>query len=400
MTVVDRFTSRFTGRLEGAPGAAVQRWAIDLGLVAVAAVEAWIDAAVTDPVAVASAAVAVGALLLRRWAPLLVFVAVVPGLFLSGSVIAAVIGLYTLARYRRSAWVTGVAAVTVVLGFVLPWPPPDLLAVPQSVVVLTVIYAVMTAAAPTLLGQLVAARQVLSEQLGEIRQGRESERRLLAESAAARERARLAREMHDVVSHQVSLIAVRAAALQVSTSTAATADAAATIRQLSVDTLDELRHMVIVLRAAGIPATELAPQPTLADLDRLIAASGIAVQRSGDVPDDLDPTVQRAIYRTVQEALTNVRKHAPGSDAAVHLAHDSAAITVTITNSAPTQPRVELPSAHHGLIGLRERAGLLGGTLESGPTPAGGYRVVLRVPRTSGAAAPSSSAPHPPMPPS
>lgn len=157
---------------------------------------------------------------------------------------------------------------------------------------------------------------------------------------------------------------------------------ARTIRSLSVDTLDELRHMVTLLRASGGRATELTPQPTLADLHRLVTTSGIDSRLTGELPSDVSTTAQRAVYRTVQEALTNVRKHAPGASALVRLrqADDGAAFSVTVTNTPPTRPSLPLPGSHQGLIGLRERADLLGGTLDSGPTVDGGFEVTLRIP--------------------
>jgi signal transduction histidine kinase len=90
--------------------------------------------------------------------------------------------------------------------------------------------------------------------------------------------------------------------------------------------------------------------------------------------------VQRAIYRTVQEALTNVRKHAPGATATVRLGHEPGAFVVTVTNTPPTRPALPLPGSRQGLVGLKERAELLGGTLEAGATANDGYRVTLRVP--------------------
>lgn len=97
-------------------------------------------------------------------------------------------------------------------------------------------------------------------------------------------------------------------------------------------------------------------------------------------PADISTTAQRAVYRTIQEALTNVRKHAPGARADVRLWHDAHHFGVTVTNTAPTRPTVALPSARHGLIGLKERAELLHGTLTTEPTPQGGYRIELRAP--------------------
>jgi signal transduction histidine kinase len=190
----------------------------------------------------------------------------------------------------------------------------------------------------------------------------------------------MAREMHDVVSHQVSLIAVRAGALQVAAKDADAKEAARTIRSLSVTTLDELRTMVTLLRASGGNATELTPQPTLADLHRLVESSGTHAQLTGELPPTVSTPAQRALYRTVQEALTNVRKHALGATARVELWQDGDGIGVTVTNTPPTRPSLSLPGSQQGLVGLRERAEILHGTLESGPTAECGYRVRLRIP--------------------
>lgn len=230
------------------------------------------------------------------------------------------------------------------------------------------------------LGQLVQAGRELSLRLAEITEAREHERRLLAQGVLAKERAQLAREMHDVVSHQVSLIAVRAGVLQVGSRDPEAREAGATIRRLSVQTLDELRYMVGVLRTSGSRPAELTPQPSLADLQRLVDTSGIDAELHTDLPDDLPPAVQRAVYRTVQEALTNVRKHAPGATATIRVHHEDGTVRATISNTTPARPALPLPGAHHGLVGLHQRAELLGGTVTSGPTADGGYELRLRLP--------------------
>ncbi|GHB80456.1 hypothetical protein GCM10010306_088370 [Streptomyces umbrinus] len=157
-------------------------------------------------------------------------------------------------------------------------------------------------------------------------------------------------------------------------------EAAATIRRLSVQTLDELRHMVGVLRASGSRPTELTPQPSLADLQWLVDTSDIEAALRTDLPDDLSPSGQRAVYLAVQEALTNVRKHASGATATICVHHLDDAVHSTVTNTAPSRPVLPLPGAHHGLVGLRQRAELLGGTVTSGPTADGGYELRLRLP--------------------
>ncbi|GGY20123.1 hypothetical protein GCM10010384_28250 [Streptomyces djakartensis] len=136
--------------------------------------------------------------------------------------------------------------------------------------------------------------------------------------------------------------------------------------------------MVTLLRASGGgKETELAPQPTLADLQQLIANSGTWATLTSRLPPGISTTAQRAVHRTVQEAVTNVRKHAPGARAEVRLWHDAQHFGVTVTNTAPTRQSVALPSARHGLIGLRERAEPLDGTLTAEPTPQGGYTIEL-----------------------
>src|SRR3954462_4147052 len=151
-----------------------------------------------------------------------------------------------------------VCAVIAAVGKVLPWPPyPG--DVVEAVSHLTgIIFAAMYAAAPTALGFLVQTRRELSLRLDELTVGRERQQWLTAETVLAQERARLAREMHDVVSHKVSLIAVQAGALRGTTHDQRVRDSPATIRTLSVQTLEELRQMVGVLRADGGHVPQLA----------------------------------------------------------------------------------------------------------------------------------------------
>ncbi|WP_205324742.1 sensor histidine kinase [Glycomyces sp. YM15] len=320
------------------------------------------------------------ALLLRRRWPLAVFLLTLPTAYFMGPAAAPLIALFTLASrtHRRRL----LAACTVVLAICMIWPVGTRIAdFPVSSWLLAdAAYALAPAAAAAFLGQFVQIRHELSARLAEITEAREHEQLMATQKVLAEERAQLAREMHDVVSHQVSLIAVRAGALQVSTTDAEAKEAAGTIRKLSVRTLDELRHMVNVLRAGGSGPTELAPQPTLAQLADLVAGSGIeATLRIGPHPE-LGPPAERAIYRTVQESLTNVRKHAPGASAEVALVHEGGGVTVTITSTAPTRPTVPLPSSRHGLLGLHQRAALLGGTLTWTATPEGGWRNTLTLP--------------------
>jgi signal transduction histidine kinase len=352
---------------------------LDAALVAAALVDVWVN---VDPGATLRMSFALAAafvLLLRRRVPLLTFLLTLPAVMLSDAIYAALAALYTLASLSRDRVLLAVCALAFTLGDMTSWPSPRLdLFHPPTLITLG--YTAATAAAPVFLGQLVQVRRDLSLKLAEISEARDHERLLTAQAVLAKERAQLAREMHDVVSHQVSLIAVRAGALQVGTRDAEAKEAAATIRRLSAQTLDELRHMVSVLRDSGGRLTELTPQPSLADLQRLVDSSGIEAELVADLPGSPPATVQRAIYRTVQEALTNVRKHAPGATARVRIAREGGAVCVTVTNTAPVRPPLPLPSARYGLVGLRQRAALLGGTVASGPTPDGGYELRLEFP--------------------
>ncbi|GAA2688006.1 MULTISPECIES: histidine kinase [Actinosynnema] len=354
----------------------------DVGAVALAALDVWITTDWDGPDGTVLACVAVLGLLARHRRPVLVLVLTLPALFASNSIIATLIALYTVARQEEDRRLLAGYVLAVAVGYSFPDPYGLFVEADLSAALLSAVYGTMTALAPAFLGQLVRARHDLSLRLSEIERAREHERLLVAEQVLARERAQLAREMHDVVSHQVSLIAVRAGALQVSTSDPDAREAAGTIRGLSVDTLDELRHMVALLRASGSPSTELAPQPTLGDLERLLAGSGIDVSLEGELPADAAPVVQRAIYRTVQEELTNVRKHAPGATTSVRIERDGPDVLVTVANTHATRVSVPLPSARHGLVGLRERAELIGGSVHSGPTTDGGYEIRLRLPFT------------------
>ncbi|MCZ9349815.1 histidine kinase [Streptomyces mutabilis] len=359
-------------------------WAVDAGLVVLAVLDAWINLFDEGtPLVWACVAIGSAGLFLRRRFPLTVFLLTLPMTVFMDVAVAPIAALYTLATSTRNRHLLVGCALLHAAASTLAWPLSDTFTGDRTWTLIQFAYTLATASAPVLFGQLVQARHDVARQLTEVEEAREHERALHAQTVLARERAQLAREMHDVVSHQVSLIAVQAGALQVAAKDPDAREVARTIRSLSVNTLDELRHMVTLLRASGGKETELAPQPTLADLQQLIANSGIETTLTGELPADISTTAQRTVYRTIQEALTNVRKHAPGARAEVRLWHDARHFGVTVTNTAPTRPAVALPSSRQGQIGLRERAELLHGTFTAEPTPQGGYKVELRAPARS-----------------
>ncbi|MDX3280586.1 sensor histidine kinase [Streptomyces scabiei] len=354
--------------------------AVDVALAVVAAVDVWLNLWDKSRTGIALAALGCAALVLRRRFPLAVLLLTLPIALTQEVALAPLLALYSVAERSRDRRLLAGCVALVAATSSTPWPPAGLAEVGRTMTLIILVYNLALAVVPALVGQLVQAHRDLARRLAEVEEAREQERALHAQAALAHERTRLAREMHDVVSHQVSLIAVQAGALQVSTGDTDTREAARTIRSLSVTTLDELRTMVTLLRASGGHATELTPQPTLADLHALVGSSGIEARLTGELPHGVGTPAQRALYRTVQEALTNVRKHAPGATAVVELWHDGDHVGVTVTNSPPTRPSLVLPGSRLGLVGLRERADILRGTLESGPAREGGYRLRLRVP--------------------
>lgn len=355
---------------------------VDASLVVIAAVDAVVSFAWMTEFNdrhVVVFVVAVLALTVRRRWPSVVFALTLPLVIVSFSAVATQIALYTVAASTRNR--LGLALYALVFALcAAPFPVSGLFEVARIDLLIAFGYDIAAACVAILLGRLVQVRGDLALRLAEIEQARENERSMVAQTVLATERAQLAREMHDVVAHQVSLIAVAAGALQVSTRDPDAKDAAGSIRALSVDTLTELRHMVAVLRASGTTDTDVVPQPTLARLGQLVANSGIDVRIEADLPDAVGAPTQRAIYRTVQEALTNIRRHATGATATLRIWGDGTDIAVVITNTPPTGPSVPLPGTRHGLVGLRERADLLGGVFWAGPTVDGGFQVRLQLP--------------------
>ena len=198
------------------------------------------------------------------------------------------------------------------------------------------------------------------------------------------ERARIARELHDVVAHRVSMMTVQAGAAQAvaADDPAAALEAMGAVEEAGREALAELRHLLGVLRPDADP-DGLGPQPGLADLPRLIEQmqkAGLDVSLLTDsLPPALPTRVELSAYRIVQESLTNVLKHAgPGARTEVRLGVDGRSIVIEVTDDG--RGGTTLPGSGHGTVGMRERALLLGGRLEAGPRPAGGFRVYAQLP--------------------
>ncbi|GAB3592405.1 histidine kinase [Angustibacter peucedani] len=237
------------------------------------------------------------------------------------------------------------------------------------------------------IGAYIGARRDLVVSLRQRAETAEAERELRAEQARLAERNRIAREMHDVLAHKVSLIALHAGALEVN------ADAgpeqvertAALVRTTAREALDDLRGVLGVLRTDAKPdGADLAPQPGLADVASLVESSraaGVAVELECRVEGTPPDVLGRTAHRVVQESLTNVHKHARSASTSVLL--DGAAgrgLDVVVRNKVPVAAGSLLPGSGMGLVGLAERVALVGGTLESGRTDDGGWRVRAHLP--------------------
>ncbi|MFC8719299.1 sensor histidine kinase [Kitasatospora sp. NPDC057198] len=215
----------------------------------------------------------------------------------------------------------------------------------------------------------------------------------VADSAVRAERARIARELHDVVAHHVSMIAVRAETARLATPglPAQGAERLLEIGDAARDALAEMRHLLGVLRADDAPA-DRAPQPGLAALGELLeqarGSGGGAVRLVvRGVPGPLGPGTELAAYRIVQEALTNARRHAPGAAVDVELTHTATALELRVRDHGPGSDGCGGGpgggGGGHGLTGMRERAAAVGGTLRTGPGPGGGFAVEAVLPRSA-----------------
>lgn len=316
----------------------------------------------------------------RHRFPFITLVLTVPGFFAGWVQLASMIALYSLARRWHLGWQTLLGAALVAISRFVLWPLDDFLATTWMEHGLNVIWSCVVAGLPVALGLLVTARQELNERYTELKRGKEREQRLHAIAVREQERSRLAREMHDGVSHQVTLIAMQAGALKVSAPDEDTERSADTIRELSLSTLSELREMVGLLRTTG-SEDERGCQPCLNELDELLSGAEIRVELNRrEIPEQLPPEVSVAAYRTVQEALTNVYKHAPGASASIDLHAEQDALLVEVRNGAPAHPPASLPSGGYGLAGLAERAEQLGGSLETEATDDGGFGLRARYP--------------------
>jgi signal transduction histidine kinase len=205
-----------------------------------------------------------------------------------------------------------------------------------------------------------------------------------ARRAVGDEQARIARELHDVIAHSVSVIVVQASAAEEVFDTRPD-QARAALRSIEQAGRDALRELRTLLSGGGPGSPDpTQPQPGLARLDELaeplrLGGLNVAVRTEGEKPE-LPAGVDLSAYRIVQEALTNTLRHARATRADVTVRYGDRAVDVEVRDDGRGSPGAEVNGAGRGLVGMRERAALLGGTLEAGPMPGGGYRVHAHLP--------------------
>ena len=317
----------------------------------------------------------------RRWPVSVALIVVVFGCFSTFAVPATFIAVFTVAVHRRFAVTAAVAALLLATMPIYVAVHPD----SNEPSWFTIVIGALLTGIVVALGMFVRARRQLVLSLRERAYRAETEQQLRVEQARQHERARIAREMHDVLAHRISLLSMHAGALEFRPHAPPDeiARAAGVVRASAHQALQDMREVIGVLRddpKDGIPER---PQPTLANLPSLLdesrqagmhVSSECRIENLATVP----ASVGRNAYRIVQEGLTNARKHAQG--AGVHVTLDGAAgsgLTVEVRNRlALTGSRsAQIPGTGTGLIGLTERASLAGGRLEHGRTPDGDFRL-------------------------
>ncbi|MEV0117027.1 histidine kinase [Streptomyces sp. NPDC050844] len=315
----------------------------------------------------------------RQRRPELLLLAALGAYVVLSAWIAVVFAQYTLAD-RAASWrrvaVASTVAVTVVA---LPiWRGGGFDAAIMSVGICVF---------PALLGLYMGARRRLMAELRERAERAERDQQQRVLQARSDERAQIARDMHDVVTHRVSLMVLHATALE-ATKGASAVDMGKQIGAIGREALTELRSLVEVLHTRS--EAPLAPQPGLAELETLIADSRslgtpatleLTGEHGTNHPPELPALIEHAVYRVVQEALTNVHKHAADAETHVRVHCTRRLLHLTVINQHGIGGNPSgLPSGGHGLLGIAERIRLVGGELTAGPTPDGGFEIAAEIP--------------------
>lgn len=287
------------------------------------------------------------------------------------------VALYAAGAWSRPLWLRAVALIAPVwmlVAVLIDWWPDARL---HEIGYIAVIFGL-----GWLSGVVVAGRRSYVQQLEERTAALQAAQRELAEQAVADERARIARELHDIVAHAMSLITVRAGvgAHLVDARPAEAAEALRVIEHTGREALTEMRRMLAVLRDPDPHGPRSQPQPGLGDLPQLVAhaaAAGVPAALTVEgTPAPLPTGLELAAYRVIQEALTNVVKHTPGARASVRIRHRTSALEIEVDSTAVVAEPVE---PGQGLRGMAERVALYDVQFAAGPHK-GGFRVAARLP--------------------
>ncbi|MGW7363452.1 sensor histidine kinase [Streptomyces sp. NPDC054841] len=371
------------------PRRTVRDWIVDTvaflfaALIGVLAVEASEQAANADAVVLADqligAAACCAVWLRRRWPVGLAATLIVTALVVPVAGGAMLVSLFSLAVHRPFKPVAVLGSLALLAGIGQPFLRPD----PATSTLANIIAGVLLVLTALGWGMLVRSRRQLVVALRERAHRAETEAELRAQQAQRLAREAIAREMHDVLAHRLTLLSVHAGALEFRPDAppAEVARAAGVIRDSAHEALQDLREIIGVLRAPGEGDENHRPQPTFATLDALVAESRqagmrVTLDNGIDAPATVPAATGRTVYRIAQEGLTNARKHAPGAEVTVTVhGGPGRGLTVTVSNPAPDGPVRQVPGSGQGLIGLTERATLAGGRLEHGKTDDGGFTV-------------------------
>jgi signal transduction histidine kinase len=316
-------------------------------------------------------AIALTALWWRRRFPVAVALLMIPaGALSSLAGIACVIALFTVAVHRPFRTVAAIAALSLITIPLYHGLRPT-----NDPFLVEAVIGVLLTVASVAWGMFVRARRQLVLSLRERARRAESEQELRIQQARRMERDRIAREMHDVLAHRISLVSLHAGALEYAAGSASpdeVARAAGVIRSAAHEALEDLREVIGVLREDDGEGVVERPQPTLDDLESLLAESrgaGMKVRSFGPLPAGVPAGIGRSAYRIVQEGLTNARKHAPGCAVEVSVSGEPGdGLAVEVRNPLPVGVAVAgIPGAGTGIVGLGERVALAGGEIEHGP---------------------------------
>lgn len=298
--------------------------------------------------------------------------------------VGLLIGIYSVAVYgRRRVWALVVAGLFFVAGFVV-------FAVTGNPKALALSVPAVFHVAAWLVGDYLRTRRDYVAALEERAASLERDRELDRQHAADEERARIARELHDVVAHDVSVIAIQAGAARTvhEAQPEAAAEALNLIESTARKTLVELNQLLGVLRKADGAAPQRAPQPGLAQVPILIEelrAAGVAVNYRIDGEATVLPqALDLSAYRILQESTTNILKHAHAGHVEILLSYRADEIGLRVRDDGTGEARPNGRAPGHGLIGMRERVELFGGELKTGPLKGGGFEVMVRLPIQTG----------------